>query len=76
MINCTLLVAVDCGTLADPTNGQVDTSEGTTLNNTATYSCDPGYVLDGGSTQFCDDEGQWMGSLPTCEGLCSVCSLW
>ena len=76
MINCTLLVAVDCGTLADPTNGLVDTSEGTTLNKTATYSCAPGYALVGDSTQFCDDDGVWSGSPPTCEGLCYVCSLW
>ena len=75
MINCTLLVAVDCGALDDPTNGQVDTSDGTTLNDTATYSCVPGYALFGDSTQFCDDDGQWSGSPPTCEGLCYICSL-
>ena len=60
--------AVNCGTLPNPTNGQVNTT-GTTLGQTATYSCNPGYNLVGGSTRTCQATGAWSGSPPTCQGM-------
>ena len=60
--------AVDCGTLTNPSNGQVNTT-GTTLGQTATYSCNPGYNLVGGSTRTCQATGSWSGSVPTCQGM-------
>ena len=59
-------VAVDCGNLANPTNGEVDLT-GTIVDSTATYSCDDGFTLQGQSTRTCQDDGQWSGSAPTCE---------
>ena len=68
---------MDCDTLSDPANGQVSHTSGTSLGQTATYSCNTGYSLVGDSTRTCQAEGDWSGSVPTCQGvlLHSVC-LW
>ena len=63
------LIAVDCDTLADPINGQVTHTAGTTLRQTATYSCNTGYNLVGNSTRTCQATGVWSGSEPTCQGM-------
>ena len=75
--NIFLILTVDCGTLTDPTNGQVDHTAGTTVGQNATYSCNTGYNLVGDSTRTCQATGNWSGSVPTCQGvlLHSVC-LW
>ena len=65
---CFFLAAVDCGTLSDPTNGQVDHTSGTTVGQTATYSCNTGYNLVGDSIRTCQAEGIWSGSASTCQG--------
>ena len=74
-LTATLLVflstAVDCGTLPNPVNGQVSTT-GTTLGQTATYSCNTGYNLIGGSTRTCQATGAWSGSPPTCQRMLLV----
>ncbi len=39
------------------------------LSSSATYSCNPGYTLTGGSTKVvCVSGGRWNGSPPTCQG--------
>ena len=63
-----LSTAVNCGTLPNPANGQVNTT-GTTFGQTATYSCNTGYSLVGGSTRTCQATGVWSGSAPTCQGM-------
>ena len=60
-------IAVPCGTLSTPTNGQVS-ADGNTFHSQANYSCSEGYVLNGNSTRTCQSDGQWSGSVPTCEG--------
>ena len=60
---------MDCGTLPDPANGQVDHTAGTTFGHTATYSCNSGYNLVGDNTRTCQAIGNWSGSVPTCEGM-------
>ena len=67
-----ILAVVDCGSLTDPASGQVDLTSGTTLGQTATYSCNTGYNLVGDSTRTCQATGQWSGSAPTCEGICAI----
>ena len=62
-----LSTVVDCGPLPNPVNGQVNTT-GTTLGQTANYSCNPGYNLVGGSIRLCQATGSWSGSAPTCHG--------
>ena len=60
---------MDCGTLTDPANGQVDHSAGTRLGQPATYSCNTGYELVGDSTRICQASGNWSGRSPTCQGM-------
>ena len=60
---------VDCGSLTDPANSQVDLTSRTTFNQTATYSCNTGYNLTGDSTRTCQATGNWSGSAPTCVGM-------
>ena len=60
---------MDCGSLTDPANGQVDHTAGTTLGQTATYSCNTRYNLVGNSTRTCQATGNWSGRAPICEGM-------
>ena len=49
-----------------PLNGQVDCGTG----NNCTFSCDPGYMLQGNVTsRMCKSSGNWSGGLPSCEPL-------
>ena len=60
------ILTVGCSNLANPVNGQVSHTAGTILGQTATYSCNTGYNLVGGSTRTCQNTGVWSGSAPTC----------
>ena len=65
--NCFVLLVADCGPLTIA-NGNVDTPSGTTtFNNTATYSCDPGYDLNGEMTRTCNASEVWTPDAPTCD---------
>ena len=59
---------VDCGSLENPINGLVDTSDGTTFGSTAMYSCNLNFMVNGSSTRLCTAEGVWGGEPPTCVG--------
>ena len=61
-----VFVVVDCGSLEDPDNGQVEFFN-TTFESTANYTCDLGYSLNGNSTRTCEANGNWSGDLPSCE---------
>ena len=61
-----IAAVVDCGTLNAPANGQVSHTTGAAIGQTATYSCDTGYLLMGDSTRTCQATGVWSGSEPTC----------
>ena len=63
-----LLSAVDCGALMNPTNGQVDTSSGTTFVDRATYTCNIGHNRVGTSSRTCLASGMWSSVQPTCKG--------
>ena len=58
-----------CGNLSDPANGSITLTAGTTLGQTATYSCNTGYTLVGDRTRTCQATGEWSGSAPTCQGV-------
>ena len=64
-----LFVAVDCGTLTSPVNGQVTHTAGTTFGQTATYSCNTGYNLVGDSSRTCQATGEWSGNASACQGI-------
>ena len=59
---------MNCETLKNPANGLVSYAGGTTYGQTATYSCNTGYTLVGGSARTCQSTGVWSGSEPTCQG--------
>ena len=60
-------VEVSCGQPEAPSNGRVNTSAGTSFGDVARYSCDTGYTLNGPAERTCQADGQWNGSVPTCE---------
>ena len=64
------LIAIDCGNPDDPDpNGDVS-FDSTTLGSTATYSCNPGFLIDvsqGGSVVVtCLASGLWSDTAPAC----------
>ena len=68
-INNTLIcTVVNCGNIPMITNGAVDISGGTNYKCTAVYTCDTGYVLTGNVTRTCQEDANWSGSEPTCNG--------
>ena len=66
-INCLL---VNCAVLSDVTDGSVSLS-GTTVGSIATYFCDAGFSLSGSDVRTCQNDGQWSGTEPTCDGMCT-----
>ena len=61
---------IDCGGLANPVNGVVDLSNGTTLGSVARYSCGDIYELVGEATRNCTLQDTWSGEAPTCRRKC------
>ncbi|XP_035690033.1 CUB and sushi domain-containing protein 3-like [Branchiostoma floridae] len=62
-----------CPTLPNPTNGAVSGSN--SLGDVATFTCNTGYNLVGGSTRTCQTDLTWSGSSPTCTAVqCPVLS--
>ena len=65
---------VDCESdpLTNPTNGIVTTFSGTTFMMMATYTCNPGYIVSGTTsntaTRTCQSNALWSGSVPVCDG--------
>ena len=61
--------AVDCGTLTNPSNGEVNHTAGTTFGSKAIYSCYAEYSLLGNSTRTCQAAGNWSESAPICQRM-------
>lgn len=60
------MFCLDCG-LPELENGTVDALEGTTYNKYITYTCSLGFDLAGDNVQYCQENGQWNGSVPFCQ---------
>ena len=62
-----LLKVAGCGDPGDIRNG-IQQVEGTrwTVGTRVAYICNPGYQISGQSTIFCQSNGLWTGSAPTC----------
>ena len=58
---------VDCGPLTDPDGGQIDTSNGTTFGNTATYTCS--------GFRTCGADGLWTSLESNCQSEWEISSL-
>ena len=59
-------IAVDCGDPPAPENGDVSADQ-TTLGNTATQSCNEGYILQGVEERTCLPSGEWSDEVAQCE---------
>ena len=59
---------VACPVLFAPANGNIDITV-TTPGSTVSYSCDPGYVLEGSAMRMCQTNGVWTGSDPVCNRM-------
>lgn len=70
--NSFLHAGVLCDNLFSPLNGDVSLT-GTAFQDTATYTCDEGYVLNGDETRECLSTGSWSGEEPVCDRM--LCSL-
>jgi len=55
----------DCGRLDPPSNGDIRTT-GTGVGDTATYTCNPGFMLVGETTRTFLDNGFWSETAPIC----------
>ena len=70
-----LAAVILCPELSAPANGGVTLNTQTLgVGTTATYSCDPGYILIGETTRTCEDThrgttGTWNGTEPLCDGM-------
>lgn len=74
-----LHAAIMCPDLPDPDNGDItfvtDVTATFDVLTTATYSCDPGFGLNGGTAvRTCNGDstspiGDWSGTAPTCERM-------
>ena len=63
---CTLTYpAVECPPLDSPTDGSL-TQTGKFYGDSATYTCNPGFTLNGKETLNCQADSTWNGDLPTC----------
>jgi len=60
-----LAIASNCDRLDNPANGRVVLT-GTSLGDTATYSCNDGYELEGDQQRMCQMSRQWSGREPSC----------
>ncbi|KAI8510944.1 hypothetical protein Bbelb_118600 [Branchiostoma belcheri] len=56
---------LQCPTLTAPTNGALSTTA-TSYQTVVTFTCDPGYVLNGTTNITCTADGTWDNPVPTC----------
>ncbi|XP_064386185.1 CUB and sushi domain-containing protein 1-like isoform X2 [Halichondria panicea] len=63
-----------CSDLTVPANGMISYNMGTAslrpVDTMATFTCDTGYTLNGGTTRTCGSDGVWSGFAPTCQTNC------
>ena len=61
-----------CPELMDLVNGTImynmETINNRSVGTVATYTCNPGYTLNGDNTTICESGGSWSESDQTCEG--------
>ena len=64
--NCALAAGISCAPAPDaPANGH-QSGSGTTIGSTVTYTCNPGYTLQGDNNRTCMANSHWSGKAPIC----------
>ena len=66
LVHCPIVVQCT-EVLSSPMNGNVIII-GTTYLSETDYSCEEGFAVVGPTTRVCQDDGQWSGMEPHCEG--------
>ena len=67
IVVCIIIIAVDCGDPDAPDdNGSVNVTS-TTLDSTAIYSCNEGYIINGTKTVICQANETWSDTAPVCK---------
>ena len=56
----------DCGPITSPTDGSVDSSEGTVYLSVAVFECNLGYTMAGSETSMCEATADWSDPTPDC----------
>ena len=56
----------DCPLLPSSIPNGVSNGTGSVEDSHHYFTCDEGFSLVGRNTLFCNDEGKWNGSVPTC----------
>ena len=70
-----LSLAVDCGLLEPPVNGQFKLIMGvSTYRSVAKFSCNPGYYRRGSQYTLCQDNGEWNVKTSLCLRKCYTLS--
>ncbi|XP_064386154.1 uncharacterized protein LOC135334773 isoform X2 [Halichondria panicea] len=69
---CQLII---CSDLPSLTNGNIDyggagSTNSRPVDTVATYTCNPGYTLNGGTTRTCGSDGVWSEPAPMCQPDC------
>ncbi|KAH3829240.1 hypothetical protein DPMN_131234 [Dreissena polymorpha] len=59
----------DCGLPLNPTNGNVTAPSGTTYQEDASYTCNPGFVINGLPQRTCQADKTWSNAAPTCDRI-------
>ena len=67
IITTSCFVAIDCGSLTNPDNGEV-IQTGTRFGDIASYVCDDGHTIVGEKMRYCQANGEWAGNEPFCTG--------
>ena len=70
-VECVFTISGPCSDLPPLMNGDIAYTGGLAdsrpINTIATYTCDNGYTLTGGSFRACPNDGTWSGTTPTCQ---------
>ena len=73
------ILLVSCSSLGNPTNGMINCSLGDdgapSYEDTCSFTCNTGYVLNGSESRTCQSDGRWSGNSATCsrgEWFCVV----
>ncbi|XP_035694916.1 sushi, von Willebrand factor type A, EGF and pentraxin domain-containing protein 1-like [Branchiostoma floridae] len=59
-------VLKQCSWLEAPSLGSIDGNNGRDVGCTVSFSCNPGYLLQGSTSRTCQETQQWTGSQPVC----------
>ncbi|KAI8485001.1 hypothetical protein Bbelb_372470 [Branchiostoma belcheri] len=61
--------AVQCSVRAAPANGAVSSTGPVSYPNGVTFTCNPGYTLNGAATPTCQADRSWSSPVPTCQAV-------